>query len=746
MALRVWLPLNGTLENKGISDYVIQSANITIVDNGKIGKCYSFNGSSSYISITNFNLSNNWSYGCWINTPNSDSRGWEIAMVLNNSGSDADSQFAFWVHQKENRFESLANTQYTSTIPYTNYYNSWHHFFATFNGSLLTTYIDGNVVNTKTITAEYYPATNLTIGARSKNAAGTAFINWFQGYLNDVRVYDHCLSTKEVKEISQGLVLHYKLDGLSQGSGNNLVTGLTKGGQTTVVGNTIVTSGENADTYFKINLSSALILNKSYTIGIDAENLPDGGYFNFPIGAQNNTAGAIRLYNGHNELTFVANDTIVNCGTSLMMDDNARTAWPNQCIFKNFYIYENTSIADSSGYGHNGTIIGELSVESGSSRYTSAIHISSTSSKIHILNFPTAGFGNSYTFAWWAKVSSVNPMHWGFSDGIRLNGMYTGRLWNTGDGSDNPLYIPGTTTQVAAPTVNVWHHWVMTGDGTSCKVYQDGVYWGVAKTYKSISGTSIYINGWNNNTDYSSNNLSISDFRIYATALSAEDISDLYHTSANVDDLGNLHGFEMVETHDRELITGEHFARLGVASYSAGTAKFDENGASYTGKVWAPNGYINSDYIEIKNTGYTYYYDITYSNSGGGMLDIGFERFDANKTSTSNSSCIYIVTSAAEINNMRITGTVNLAKDVSGNDVKYIRIRVLTDWNNSSIDNSRTANIKYFSLKEVPNNDSIAYHIYSNGVYESDTISDVVPSVSRQLNTGLSEFNDFIEK
>ena len=210
MALRVWLPLNGTLENKGISDYVIQSANITIVDNGKIGKCYSFNGSSSYISITNFNLSNNWSYGCWINTPNSDSRGWEIAMVLNNSGSDADSQFAFWVHQKENRFESLANTQYTSTIPYTNYYNSWHHFFATFNGSLLTTYIDGNVVNTKTITAEYYPATNLTIGARSKNAAGTAFTNWFQGYLNDVRVYDHCLSKKEVKEISQGLVLHYK--------------------------------------------------------------------------------------------------------------------------------------------------------------------------------------------------------------------------------------------------------------------------------------------------------------------------------------------------------------------------------------------------------------------------------------------------------------------------------------------------------------------------------------------------------
>ena len=40
--------------------------------------------------------------------------------------------------------------------------------------------------------------------------------------LNDVRVYNHCLSTKEVKEISQGLVLHYKLDGWSGGINQNL--------------------------------------------------------------------------------------------------------------------------------------------------------------------------------------------------------------------------------------------------------------------------------------------------------------------------------------------------------------------------------------------------------------------------------------------------------------------------------------------------------------------------------------------
>lgn len=103
-------------------------------------------------------------------------------------------------------------------------------------------------------------------------------------------------------------------------------------------------------------------------------------------------------------------------------------------------------IYDSSGYEHNGEIINNISIESNSPRYNSCIHMSATNQKIKISNFPTSGFGDSYTFAWWEKISSAGPMHWGFADGIRLNGIYTGRLWNTGDGSNNPLYTPGTTT------------------------------------------------------------------------------------------------------------------------------------------------------------------------------------------------------------------------------------------------------------------------------------------------------------
>jgi len=39
----------------------------------------------------------------------------------------------------------------------------------------------------------------------------------------------------------------------------------------------------------------------------------------------------------------------------------------------------------------------------------------------------------------------------------------------------------------------------------------------------------------------------MSDFRIYATALTPEQVKELYHTSMSIDNNGNIHARELVE-------------------------------------------------------------------------------------------------------------------------------------------------------------------------------------------------------
>ena len=209
-------------------------------------------------------------------------------------------------------------------------------------------------------------------------------------------------------------------------------------------------------------------------------------------------------------------------------------------LIDNFF--NDDRIIDSSGYNNHGTKNGNITMSTSTSRYSYSTKFVSGS---HInVSLVTSGFANSYTFSWWGKYSYYSGhMMWGFSNGNRLNLYMSGGnfYWNTGDSNNNPFNISAATYGD-----DQWHHFAVTGDGTTAKLYIDGDFKANAKTYKGITGTTIYLNGWDSGTSYNFNG-QLSDFRLYATALSADDIKRLYEVSASVSKNNSMLGYEMKE-------------------------------------------------------------------------------------------------------------------------------------------------------------------------------------------------------
>ena len=100
--------------------------------------------------------------------------------------------------------------------------------------------------------------------------------------------------------------------------------------------------------------------------------------------------------------------------------------------------------------------------------------------------------------------------------------------------------------RVSAPfTVNEWHHYCITYDGQVGRMYKDGVQvatnqFSIARELCSCVGVVVgysYAGGV-----YRRNDAYYSDFRVYATALSADDVLSLYQNSAYIDSNGNVYG------------------------------------------------------------------------------------------------------------------------------------------------------------------------------------------------------------
>lgn len=593
MALRVWLPLNGNIENKGLSNYQFINNEATLDNNGKIGKSYLFNGTSSRISTTGVSLPNNFSISLWFCCASiSDTSQW-LFCLNNNNGTSTEIQGGVYI-TSSNIFHNCGGQ---GTYQYSISTGTWYHIVQVVDNATSYLYINGELKHSFTGTKVSCP--NFTIGARSNSVSGaaTSATYYFNGRINDVRIYDEALSPKQIKDISKGLVAHYQLVGT--GANPNL---LLHSDQYTDI-NPRVQTGTGTDIYNVLDMYyNGLDTSKNYILSVCSDGTLDSshagstskdvtkrywtiwlyysnttytdsncGSYDNPIcytSADNSTSktylGKIgnryywKIKPGYPNCSVRVNaysngtDTVsVKFWDIKLEEGTTLTSWipnENDNLYKALG-YNSDICTDVSGNGYTAIKSGTLIFNNDSPRYSGSTVFDTNISYLKLPVMATAGFANSFTIVYWTKITDMNAkMAWGFEDGNRLNIYPSSSVFccNTGDGSNNQYKNNGTAVAFS-PYNNSWHQYAMVGDGSTNKLYIDGVYAGTATTYKGITGTQIYISGWDTGTSYKWTGGSISDFRIYATALSADDIKELYQIHAYIDNNNKTYSYEFIE-------------------------------------------------------------------------------------------------------------------------------------------------------------------------------------------------------
>ena len=215
MSLKVWLPLNGDLKNIGSSNVIATTIGTVNYDNaGKIGKAFISGGTSQVTNGINLNsnlldiLGTTASIAVWVK-PNGTHFHYNGTII--SSGNWNNNCWSFGVSQDNTKvdvFSGRYNRYINCAVPE----GQWTHLVSIFDNGKCTLYKNGEYVGELNGETSFISDASNTCIGRETYANGYF---GFNGLINDVRIYDYALSALEVKEISQALILHYKLDDIN---------------------------------------------------------------------------------------------------------------------------------------------------------------------------------------------------------------------------------------------------------------------------------------------------------------------------------------------------------------------------------------------------------------------------------------------------------------------------------------------------------------------------------------------------
>lgn len=559
MSLQIWLPLAGNLDNFGLNTISI-AGTPSYDNNGKIGACL-----QSQITLSNYSTylqpshTNSISIACWIKSSRCDYIIACEAFELRCSNSIV--QF---------RLGNGGTNTYAATASITPSANTWDHIVGVWNADSkqVLCYLNGKLV------ASTQCANNINF-----NTIASSFRLPYNGAnvkINDLRIYNHALSAKEIKEISKALVLHYPLNNPYNDTLmlNLLSTSQQRGTKTislkantihyglTACPSTSVVAGKQYLWYVEIRCTQNA--DKLKSIGIDT-NASGGSY------SGNDSAHTVNQVSNSSLAAVKTGDWCkFYCLTTMKSDatngkifhsiygqtdsDTSITfEWRNMMLVNSSQLISFRGASDTKVIDcgianiYDGAINGKIAVVKDSPRYSNSYQFTTGSDYIKS-NF-TATM-NELSISFWVKPSSSNGS---YSIICSNYNNPSGGLWIATNCEGCSVWAyKGAYMKVSGSLANdTWHHCVYTFKEGVSKWYINGEE--KTLTTNTYTGTTLPITDLTIGNSYTGTSWNtkrygnLSDFRLYATALSTEDVAELYHSAVIVDNTGKNYAYEYFE-------------------------------------------------------------------------------------------------------------------------------------------------------------------------------------------------------
>ena len=298
--LVAYYPFNGgAADESGSGRNGIISGGIVLTNDrfGNANKAYSFNGSNSAINVSNWNILTGNSartMSLWFktNTPTIT----QIMLSWGGNNNSLSNYLGLFVYPN---FIYVGFAGYNNDLfiqnPFQYFDNRWHLMLVTFDGNVMNLYFDGVLLNTRTGMSLITGSSKLTFGS---HYLGTDFFN---GSLDDIRIYDRALTATEVQQtyiaespaITTSDIIKLGNDKFIHSTGSeNTFVGLRSGAFSNGVGSTFV--GRNT------GISNTGSYNSFY--GVDAGRLNTSGQSNTFLGkgvGEYNSSGSENTFLGY---------------------------------------------------------------------------------------------------------------------------------------------------------------------------------------------------------------------------------------------------------------------------------------------------------------------------------------------------------------------------------------------------------------------------------------------------------------